>query len=90
LNSGTEEEKDHLCIWREHISHTAVLVANTFNLISTKSKNRNRNRDKSNKNKMNKDFRAEDGGRETKFQNLEFTEAQQQKSETGAKERGKD
>jgi hypothetical protein len=32
---------------------------------------------KANKNKMNKDFRAEDGGRETKFQNLAFTEAQQ-------------
>jgi hypothetical protein len=39
---------------------------------------------------MNKDFRAEDGGRETKFQNLAFTEAQQWKSETVAKERGKD
>jgi hypothetical protein len=42
-----EEEKDHLSIWREHVSHTAVSVANTFNLISTKSKNRNRNRGKS-------------------------------------------
>jgi hypothetical protein len=45
---------------------------------------------KANKNKMNKDFRAEDGDRETKFQNLELTEAQEQKSGTGTKERRKD
>jgi hypothetical protein len=44
---------------------------------------------KANKNKMNKDFGSEDGGKETKFQNLELTEAQQQKSETGTKERRK-
>jgi hypothetical protein len=39
---------------------------------------------------MNKDFGEEDGGRETKFQNLALTEAQQQKSGTGTKERRKD
>jgi hypothetical protein len=45
---------------------------------------------KANKNKMNKDFGAEDGGREIKFQNLELTEAQQQKSGIGTKEIRKD
>jgi hypothetical protein len=39
---------------------------------------------------MNEDFRTEDGGRGTKFQHLELTEAQQQKSGTGTKERRKD
>jgi hypothetical protein len=45
---------------------------------------------KANKTKMNKHFITEDGGRGTKFQNLELTEAQQQKSGTGTKERRKD
>jgi hypothetical protein len=39
---------------------------------------------------MNKDFRAEDVGRETNFHNIELTEAQQQKSGTGTKKRRKD
>jgi hypothetical protein len=52
-------------------------------LYLKRSKNRSRNRDTTNKNKINKDFRAQGGGRETKFQSMEFKEAPQKSQGLG-------